>query len=90
MSEDKRKHIRTTLTSNVKVSHPSFGTMEVTTKDISDGGIFLAIQSENMPETGEIVTVQLLDTPFEAPVLEMRIVRVEREGIGLEFVDQGE
>lgn len=87
MSSDKRQHIRTKLTSNVKLSHPDTGTMVVKTRDISDGGIYLLSDITNLPPVGSQVKVQLMDTPFEAPVLDMIIVRYERDGIGLAFLD---
>lgn len=84
---DNRKHIRTRLTSSVKLTHPDVGTIEVKTRDISDGGIYLLSAITNLPPIGSQVKVQLIDTPFEAPVLDMRIVRLEDEGIGLVFLD---
>ncbi len=82
-----RKYVRTRLTSSVKLTHPDIGSIEVKTRDISDGGIYLLSKITNLPPIGSEVTVQLLDTPFEAPVLTMRIVRVENNGIGLAFID---
>ena len=87
MTEENRKHIRTRLTSSVKVIHPDVGTIEVKTRDISDGGIYLLSPITNLPPVGSQVKVQLIDTPFEAPVLDMRIVRLENEGIGLTFLE---
>ncbi len=84
---DQRKHVRTKLTSNVKLTHPDVGTIEVKTRDISDGGIYLLSSITNLPPVGSEVTVQLIDTPFEAPILSMRIVRLENNGIGLAFID---
>jgi c-di-GMP-binding flagellar brake protein YcgR len=87
MSEEKRKHIRTKLTSNVKLIHPDTGPIEVQTKDISDGGIYLISSTFDLPPVGTQVKVQLIDTPFEAPVLDMQIVRIENEGFGLAFME---
>lgn len=87
MSEEQRQHIRTRLTSSVKLTHESTGTIEVKTQDISDGGIYLVLPSGDLPAVGSQVQVQLIDTPFEAPVLEMLIVRLEKNGIGLKFIE---
>lgn len=87
MSEDLRKHIRTKLTSSVKLIHPDTGTIEVKTLDISDGGIYLLSGKADLPPLGSQVQVQLIGTPFEAPVLDMTIVRIGQNGIGLQFVD---
>ncbi len=87
MSSDLRQHIRTALTSNVKLTHPDTGTIIVKTKDISDGGIYLLSCITNLPPVGSQVKVQLMDTPFEAPILDMIIVRLEPTGIGLKFIE---
>ena len=87
MSEKQRQYVRTCLTSSVKLTHPDIGTIEVKTRDISDGGICLFSTNANLPPVGSQVQVQLLDTPFEAPILDMVIVRVEKNGIGLKFVE---
>ncbi len=87
MSNEHRQHIRTKLTSSVKLIHPDIGTLEVKTLDISDGGIYILGAAEDLPPIGSLVQVQLIDTPFEAPVLDMIIVRFEPKGIGLKFVE---
>lgn len=87
MSSESRQHVRTMLTSSVKLTHPDTGTIEVKTKDISDGGIYLLSGITNLPPVGSQVKVQLIDTPFEAPVLDMIIVRLDHNGIGLKFLD---
>lgn len=87
MSEENRQHVRTKLISRVKLTHPDTGTIEIKTHDISDGGIYLLSPVANLPPVGSQVQVQLIDTPFEAPVLEMKIVRVDSNGIGLQFLE---
>ncbi len=86
MGSELREHVRTKLTSSVNISHPDIGTMEVKTKDISDGGIYLLSMMTNLPPVGSQVKVQLIGTPFEAPILDMVVVRVEPTGIGLKFI----
>lgn len=87
MSIEKRQHVRTKLTSSVKLSHPDIGSIEVKTMDISDGGICLVSPTTGLPPVGSQVKVQLIDTPFEAPILNMIIVRLEKNGIGLKFLE---
>lgn len=87
MSRDQRQHIRTKLTSNVRMTHSDIGTIEVKTRDISDGGIYILSKITNLPPVGSEVQVQLMDTPFEAPILDMKIVRLEDDGIGLQFIE---
>ncbi len=88
MRVEQRQYVRTKLTSSVKLTHPDIGTVEVKTLDISDGGICLISgNTVNLP-VGSKVKVQLIDTPFEAPVLDMLIVRYHENGMGLQFADQ--
>ena len=87
MSKKLRQYVRTSLISRVKLTHPDTGTIEVKTKDISDGGIYVLLSMSDLPPIGSQVKVQLMDTPFEAPVLDMIIVRHEPDGIGLKFLE---
>lgn len=86
MEKNLRIHVRTTLTSNVKITHPDIGSVIVKTKDISDGGICILSLVDNMPPVGSKVKVQLVDMPFEAPTLDMEVIRISPKGIGLKFI----
>ncbi|MCK5665841.1 MAG: PilZ domain-containing protein [Thiotrichaceae bacterium] len=87
MSKKLRQYVRTSLISRVKLAHPDGGTIEVKAKEISDGGIYVLLSMSDLPPIGSQVKVQLMDTPFEAPVLDMIIVRHEPDGIGLKFLE---
>ena len=84
---DKRIHFRTPLACRIKIICPVNGEMMVKTRDISDGGVFVALGGEQVPPMGTIVTGQVQGLMDDAPILEMEVVRVESEGIGLQFVD---
>ena len=62
--------------------------MVVESVDISNGGLFIKNGDHPYPPAGEVVQVQALETPMEAPVLTARIVRVASNGVGLEFCDR--
>jgi hypothetical protein len=85
MSE-KRKHIRTEFSGNVKLIHASFGELTVEMRDLSDGGIFLYVQNDVTLPVGTTVRVQSLDIE-DAPVLAAEIVRREARGIALMFLE---
>lgn len=85
MSE-KRKHIRTEFSGNVKLIHESFGELTVEMRDLSDGGIFLYVQNDVTLPVGTTVRVQSLDIE-DAPVLAAEIVRREARGIALMFLE---
>ena len=55
------------------------------TRDISDGGLFILVDSEKMPDFGESANVQVQDLPHgkEARWVTMQVVRIEADGIGL-------
>ena len=61
------------------------GEMLAVTRDISDGGLFVLVDSEIMPDIGESVNVQVQGLPngMEAPWVIMQVVRIETDGIGL-------
>ena len=90
MSDDnKRDHVRTKLRADIKLSHPDVGDLNLHTGDISDGGAYILAEGNRMPQVGETVTVQIQGMGGgEAPKVQMRIVRVDNDGIGLAFINE--
>lgn len=83
---DRREHIRTALNAKVKVTHDALGEGVFSTRDISDGGIFVVIEDSGFtPEVGDVVTVQVQGLPVPAPELTMVVVRKSNDGFGLQF-----
>lgn len=90
-NKNKRKSVRTKLRAEVKLSHPQVGDIKLHTGDISDGGAYIFSEGQSIPKVGEVVLVQVQGIGGgEAPVVKMRIVRIDKEGIGLEFVGEEE
>lgn len=87
MSKDKRKHIRTPLQCKIKLCHESFGEVVVKTMDISDGGVYIALDADKIPPLGTIVKGQVQGLMEDAPILEMEVMRVDAKGIGLRFIN---
>ncbi len=86
---DRREHSRTALSAKVKVEHATLGEFLFSTRDISDGGIFIVVESDPFePALGDRVQVQVQGLPVPAPVLEMVVVRKTNDGFGLQFADQ--
>ena len=83
---NQRRHQRTLLKCRVKVTHADIGEIEVDSRDISDSGIFLITKDRELPPIGTILEGQVQGMMEDAPILEMEIVRVETDGIGLRFV----
>lgn len=83
---DKRVHVRTLLNAKVKVTHELVGDGIFYVRDISDGGVYVIVGDSAFPPMGSVVKVQMQDLPFEAPILDMVVVRKGEDGFGLKFV----
>ena len=80
--------MRTRLRAAVKLRHAGLGEMLLYTRDISDSGAYLMAEGQSLPGLGERVEVQVQGLPGEpAPVVPMRVARVDYNGIGLVFID---
>lgn len=87
-NQDQRHDKRTPIRVQVKVSHPSIGSVIVQTRDISDSGIFLLTENIEVPDIGTIVEGQVQGMDIEGPILKLEIVRMEPAGIGLKFINK--
>ena len=84
---DKRKHNRTPFNARVKIVHTEDGEFLYLTRDISDSGIFVCVETDQeFPSLGSSVKVQMQGLPIAAPVLDMVIVRKGKDGYGLNFL----
>ncbi|MBV1920178.1 MAG: PilZ domain-containing protein [Pseudomonadales bacterium] len=86
---EQRKFQRTLLKCRIKVTHAEIGEIEVDSRDISDGGLFLITNDLELPPIGTILEGQVQGMMDDAPILDMEIVRLESDGIGLRFVVDG-
>ena len=84
---ERRRHQRTPLNTKIRISHESFGSVVVRTRDISESGVFVVSGDAEMPPPGAIVEGQIQDGIDDRPVVLMEVVRVESDGIGLRFLD---
>lgn len=85
--ENKRIHPRHPLTVEVKIFHPDIGEKIVKTKNISESGLFILVEPTLMPALGEIVQGQVQGEFDDLPVVKMKIVRTEKDGLGLQFIE---
>lgn len=77
------------MSAKVRVTHEALGEFVFSTRDISDGGVFVVVDTEPFtPAIGDNVQVQVQGLPVPAPVLEMVVVRKTNDGFGLQFADQ--
>ncbi len=85
MSSEKRHGNRTPMRCRIRIWHDSFGDMDVITRDVSDTGVFLLIQDTEQLPIGAIVKGQIQGMPMEAPILDMEVMRLAPEGMGLRY-----
>lgn len=85
MQNEARQHPRTPIRLKVCLQMSEFGEIFAVTRDISDGGLFVLVDAERVPDIGDEVSVQVQGLPngMEAPWVRMEVVRADREGIGL-------
>ncbi len=89
VGNDRRVHNRTAMSAKVRVTHEELGEFVFSTRDISDGGVFVVVDTEPFePAIGDRVQVQVQGLPVPAPVLDMVVVRETNDGFGLQFADQ--
>lgn len=86
MSEH-RDSPRIPMKTRIRITHESIGEIETTTRDISNSGVFLFMEDIALPDIGAIVQGQVQGLPGgDAPIVDMEVVRMEPEGIGLRYV----
>ncbi|HET8802669.1 MAG TPA: PilZ domain-containing protein [Marinobacter sp.] len=91
VGNDRRIHSRTAMSAKVRVVHAQCGEFVFSTRDISDGGVFIVVDTEPFtPGIGDRVTVQVQGLPVPAPILEMIVVRKTNDGYGLQFDQEGD
>lgn len=85
-----RKHVRTNLACQIKVTHPELPDILATTEDLSDAGVFIKHETLTQLKVGDVICgqVQGLGDDLQAPVLTMEIVRVTSRGVGCRFIQQ--
>lgn len=84
---ENRRSVRTKLRSRIRISHESIGVIETVTRDISDTGVFLLLDSIALPQIGTVIKGQVMDLPGgDAPMVDMEVVRYDEDGIGVRFV----
>lgn len=86
--ENNRKHPRNPFEVSVKIWHPDFGEKIVKTRDVSDGGLFIITEPTEMPPIGEVIEGQVQGMMIDLPIVKMKIVRTDEDGLGLEFIKE--
>lgn len=85
--KERRHYKRKLVNARVKLYHPGFDPVDGTTRDISDGGLFLFTNSLLPISEGEQVKVILPQSRSPDVVFNMQVIRVDADGLGLMFLD---
>ena len=59
----------------------------LTTRDISDRGMYLVVDGSPIPPDSDTVDVQVAGIVDKAPICRMQVVRLDNGGIGLMMCD---
>ena len=92
MSAENRKHLRIGLIVDIELTLPGTEAVNVRTRNISDGGLYLILDDIDidLPPVDTEVKVRLknqLGDGEEPPVNRAKVVRHEPDGIGLVFLE---
>jgi len=85
---NQRQYPRAPMKCRIRIGHESFGEVLAQTRDLSDGGVYVKHPELTSLQLGMIVSGQVQDLPIPAPVLQMEVMRVDAEGVGLRFIQE--
>ena len=89
MDRENRRALRTSSDALVTMSHPSFGTITVKARDLSDGGIAVDVSHHISPPVGTVVDVIIKrhKGALNVTPIPMIVKHIEQGGIvGLAFI----
>ena len=84
--KDRRRFTRMRFGCRLEVLHPRSGMVVFRTGDASDGGLYLLSGPAELM-LGDEMAVRVLDVGAAAPSVQVRVVRRDAAGFGVEFVD---
>ena len=82
---ERRMHRRTFINARVRLYHTSFDSINATTRDISDGGVYVNLVERLELSPDMEIKMVLLDSPQPDIVFTMKVIRVEDGGLALMF-----
>ncbi|MCP4410466.1 MAG: PilZ domain-containing protein [Gammaproteobacteria bacterium] len=84
---EKRIHDRVPIITKIKITHASFGSIIVKTKNLSHGGICVLTENTSILPVGRVLEGQIQDGEENRPIVKIEVVRIGQEGVGLKFLD---
>ena len=89
MSREFRKSPRQPARLEIGLAYPSGEHQIAVTRDVSDGGMFVLIETQARPILGELVTISLIGrsaNQLSLPSTEAVVVHTSPEGVGLAYI----
>lgn len=87
---EQRKHGRTRSSAVIELSHDSIGTILVSSRDVSDRGVFVFREPGlELPPVGTILNLKITGVMgHERPEVLAEVVRTDDDGIGICFLQE--
>ena len=85
--DERRENGREDTMSRVKISHSTFGTRKAITRNISSKGIYIELQEQPHLPVGAHIQLQMLDSAQPDMSFNVKVLRTDRQGVALKFVD---
>lgn len=86
-TKDKRGFHRRLVNARVLLVNGSVGEVRAVTRDISDSGVFVAVQPVPKLPVGAHIKMHMLDSSQPNIAFNMKVIRSTKEGIGMMFID---
>jgi hypothetical protein len=85
--KDRRSHLRRNTLCRIGLSNEYFGPIEGNIINMSESGVFVAAVTPSDFSLGMLFKAKVLDPDWDQtlPPLMMKVVRIETDGIALEF-----
>ena len=84
---ERRVFARRMVNARVKLVHGTIGEVRAKTRDISDNGVFVAVNPVPKLPVGSHVKMHMLDSRQPDIAFNMKVIRTTPDGVGLMFID---
>lgn len=88
---EQREHPRIRVPIAVELTHPSLGTVHTSLRDASAGGVFVYLPQPSIGKGARVklkATTLIASDPQPTPTVDMQVVRVCEDGLGLTFANK--
>ncbi len=88
---DQRAHTRIQVPLAVELTHPALGSLRTVARDISEGGMYVALADHGLQAGAKlkVKVLNVLDTDTQpTPTVDMKVARMTEDGIGLECTNK--